>query len=296
MARRGDIQGLRAVAVLLVALGHAGVPGLGGGYVGVDVFFVVSGFVITGVLLARAGGDGRVSLVDFYMRRARRILPAAALTLVVTDVAAYYLLNVVRAREAVIDSMWAAAFSANVHFAGEATDYFAQAQPPSPLQHFWSLGVEEQFYVAWPALVALALWRGASARLPLVVVMVAVAAASFAWSAHRVGVEPVGTYFSTFARAWELALGAFLAPVSARFAAVSPVVRSVVGWLGVGGIAAAAATFSASTPVPGPAAVLPAGGAALVVAASVGARQPRLGVGRVLSLAPLRYVGDRSYA
>ena len=114
---RSDIQGLRAVAVLLVALGHAGVPGLTGGYVGVDVFFVLSGFLITGLLSSEALETGRVSLVRFYVRRARRILPAAALTLVVTTIAAQHLLNFVRARDVVTDSIWAAFFAANVHFA-----------------------------------------------------------------------------------------------------------------------------------------------------------------------------------
>ena len=107
MARRDDIQGLRAVAVLLVALGHAGVPFLRGGYVGVDVFFVLSGFLITGILLAEAEQRGSNSIADFYARRARRILPAAALTLLVTDLAAHQLLNFVRARQVVSDSVWA---------------------------------------------------------------------------------------------------------------------------------------------------------------------------------------------
>ena len=136
MAHRDDIQGLRAVAVLLVALGHAGVPFLSGGYVGVDVFFVLSGFLITGILLAEFACRGAISLPSFYLRRARRILPAAALTLVVTDIAANHLLNFVRAREAVNDSIWSALFAANVHFARQGSDYFAQGQPPSPFLHF----------------------------------------------------------------------------------------------------------------------------------------------------------------
>src|SRR3954470_18995486 len=151
---RDDLQGLRAVAVLLVVLGHAGVPYLQGGYVGVDVFFVLSGFLITGLLLRQFGRDGRIKLAEFYVRRARRILPAAVLTLVVTDLVAHQLLNVVRAREAVGDSVWAAFFMANVHFARAGSDYFAQGQPPSPVQHFWTLAVEEQFYIVWPVLLA----------------------------------------------------------------------------------------------------------------------------------------------
>src|SRR5919206_2072283 len=131
MRHRDDLQGLRAVAVLLVVLGHAGLPFLHGGYVGVDVFFVLSGYLITGLLLSQAAREGRVRLGEFYVRRARRILPAAVLTLVATDVAALLLLNFVRARDAVADSVWAAFFAANVHFARAGSDYFAQAQPPS---------------------------------------------------------------------------------------------------------------------------------------------------------------------
>ena len=151
---RRELQGLRAVAVLLVVLDHAGLPYLQGGYVGVDVFFVLSGYLITGLLLRQARRDGRIRLSEFYVRRARRILPAAVLTLVVTDLVAHQLLNLVRARQAVSDSVWAAFFMANVHFAREGSDYFSQLQPPSPVQHYWTLAVEEQFYLVWPVALA----------------------------------------------------------------------------------------------------------------------------------------------
>src|SRR5205085_9495578 len=118
-----------------------------------DVFFVLSGFLITGLLLPEAVERQSISLVDFYVRRARRILPAAALTLVVTDIVAYQVLNVVRAKQAVTDSWWAALFAANVRFAHQGTDYFARAQPPSPVLHFWTLAVEEQFYLVWPVVL-----------------------------------------------------------------------------------------------------------------------------------------------
>src|SRR5439155_4883168 len=207
---RADIQGLRALAVLLVVLGHAGVPFLGGGYVGVDVFFVLSGFLITGLLLAEAERRGRVSLVGFYARRARRILPAAALTLLVTDLAASHLLNFVRARQVLSDSVWAAAFGANVHFARQGSDYFAQGQPPSPLLHFWTLSVEEQFYLVWPALLALVLLASRLRRRPLLIVVAGLGLASLAWSVESTRASENAAYFSTFARAWELALGAAL--------------------------------------------------------------------------------------
>jgi len=273
MSHRDDIQGLRGVAVLLVVLAHAGVPYLQGGFVGVDVFFVLSGYLITGLLLR-----GRLSLADFYVRRARRILPAAALTLVVTDLVAQHLLNFVRAREAVSDSVWAALFGANVHFAQQGSDYFNQGQPPSPFLHFWTLSVEEQFYLVWPSLLALTL-LGAATRRWLLAVVVALGLASLAWSIYDTAASPVTAYFSTFARAWELALGAALAIWAPR-------ARTGLGSLGIAAIGCAALLFSAGTPFPGYAALLPAAGAALVIA----------GRARGLSCAPLRYVGDRSYA
>jgi peptidoglycan/LPS O-acetylase OafA/YrhL len=292
---RSDIQGLRAVAVLLVALGHAGVPGLTGGYVGVDVFFVLSGFLITGLLLSEALETGRVSLVRFYVRRARRILPAAVLTLVVTTIAAQHLLNFVRARDVVTDSIWASFFAANVHFAALGSDYFQQGQPPSPIQHFWSLSVEEQFYLVWPSLFVLALFglaRGHARRGRLLLVIAAAGVASLAWSIHVTAATPASAYFSTPARAWELALGAGLAVAAPTFARLPAFAHVVLGWAGLTAVACAAALFSGSTSFPGYAALLPAVGAALVIVAG----EHRLSVGRPLSIAPLRYVGDRSYA
>ncbi len=305
---RDDIQGLRGVAVLLVVLGHAGVGFLQGGYVGVDVFFVLSGFLITGLLLSDAMKRGSVSLADFYIRRARRILPAAALTLVVTEVVAYKLLNIVRAKQAIWDSVWSSLFAANIHFARAGTDYFARGQPPSPVQHYWSLAVEEQFYLVWPALLSLALgvvfhrrsrrhgWSGVSERgiTRLLAVASVAAIASFVWSIYSTSIEPASAYFSTLARAWELGLGAVLAIVASRVRHVSARVKVAAGWLGLIAVGLAAVTFSSSTPFPGYAALLPTVGAMLVIGAGIGG--PTYGVSRLLAVAPLRYVGDRSYA
>ena len=293
MAHRDDIQGLRAVAVLLVVLGHAGVPFLSGGYVGVDVFFVLSGFLITGILLAEFGDRGKISLPNFYVRRARRIVPAAALTLVVTDIAAHHLLNFVRARAAVNDSIWSALFAANVHFAREGSDYFAQGQPPSPFQHFWSLSVEEQFYLVWPALLALLL---ALRFRRLLLFLAAVVAGSLAWSIHFTAASPTAAYYSTFARGWELALGAALAVGAPHLRRLPARTGFAFGWLGLFAIGAAACRYSDRTPFPGSAALVPATGAGLVIGAGLVASRTPFDSGRVLAVAPLRYLGDRSYA
>jgi hypothetical protein len=151
---RGDIQGMRAVAVLLVMLGHAGLLGLRGGYVGVDVFFVISGFLITGILARGARSTGRVSIADFYARRARRILPAASVVLVLVAAMSVLVYTAGNATTALHDVGWAAFFAANIHFANAGTGYFTESDFVSPVQHFWSLAVEEQFYLLWPALIA----------------------------------------------------------------------------------------------------------------------------------------------
>jgi peptidoglycan/LPS O-acetylase OafA/YrhL len=316
LEHRDDIQGLRAVAVLLVVLDHAGVGFLRGGFVGVDVFFVLSGFLITGILLSGAAKRGYVSLAGFYSRRARRILPAAALTLVTTTIVAYQLLNYVRAKEAVWDSFWASLFAANIRFAHQGTDYFARGQPPSLVQHYWSLAVEEQFYLVWPALLSLVMFglvlgRRANARrraaegMPaittwairrLLLVVILASSASLFWSIHYTNELPAAAYFSTFARAWELGLGAVLAIGALSVARLSPALRGAFGWVGLIAIVIAAITFSSTTPFPGYAALLPTVGTALVIAAGVGGHQSRIGIGRLLAVSPLRYVGDRSYA
>jgi peptidoglycan/LPS O-acetylase OafA/YrhL len=309
LRHRDDLQGLRAVAVLLVVLAHAGVRAFKGGFIGVDVFFVLSGYLITGLLLTQAAKTGRISLAEFYRRRARRILPAAVLTLVVTDIAAWQLLNLIRAKQAVLDSLWASVFAANIHFAAENSDYFARNRPVSPLQHFWTLSVEEQFYVAWPIVLALVLFGTLALRsrpslggiskagLYRAFVFIFVAGeVSLAWSIHATDTTPASAYFSTFARAWELALGAALAIAAPRLRSLPPLLQTFLSAAGLVCILAAGVLFSAGTAFPGYAAILPTMGAALVIGAGIPTTRPDLSVLRLLSLAPFRYVGDRSYA
>ena len=149
---RPDIQALRALAVVLVLMFHASIPGFHAGFLGVDVFFVISGFVITGVLLQERAGSGGTSILDFYARRIRRILPAASVVIVLTIFATYHWLAFVTGASVAGDAKWVTAFMGNFHFATVGTQYFGASNPPSTLTQFWSLGVEEQFYVVWPLL------------------------------------------------------------------------------------------------------------------------------------------------
>ena len=311
---RADLQGLRAVAVLLVVCDHAGLGPVHGGFLGIDVFFVLSGFLITGLLLSQARDESRVPFGGFYLRRARRILPAAALTLVVIDIAVLQIVNFVQAKPMVWDSIWASLFAANVHFGSAHVDYFTQAQPPSPFLHFWTLAVEEQFYVVWPAVIFLVLFAASALRRLLrrppaaraawpsnglqrlfVAVSVAVAA-SFAWSVYDTEANPTSAYFSTLTRAWELGLGAALAVGAVWLARDGRRIPPIFGWIGAAAIVAAAFAYSHATAFPGYAALVPTFGTVLVIGAGLTHTPSRFSVGRVLSLKPFRYIGDRSYA
>src|SRR5246127_1073219 len=155
---RADIEGLRAIAVVAVVLFHAGFPGVTGGFVGVDIFFVISGFLITGLLWRDVTTHGTIRLARFYGARARRLLPASATVLVATAVACTVLLPPLQARNALGDAIACALYVGNYRFAVQGTDYLAADAPPSPLQHYWSLGVEEQFYLVWPAFIIGTAW------------------------------------------------------------------------------------------------------------------------------------------
>jgi peptidoglycan/LPS O-acetylase OafA/YrhL len=160
---RADVEGLRAVAVLAVVAYHAGLGWAGGGFVGVDVFYVVSGFLITGLLWEELEHTGRLRFGAFYARRARRLLPAAVLVLVATVAASSIWLSPLRARVVTGDAAAAALYVANYRFAALGTDYLAE-RFASPLQHYWSLGVEEQFYLLWPLLLVVVFLAGRRLR------------------------------------------------------------------------------------------------------------------------------------
>ncbi len=306
--RRADIQGLRAIAVLTVIAAHYGLPGTQGGFLGVDVFLVVSGFLITQLLLGEVGGTGRVSLRDFYARRARRILPAATVVLVATVAFSSIVLGASEALETVEDAAWATVFAANIRFAAVGTDYFARDQVTSPLQHFWSLSVEEQFYLAWPLLVVVCLVvlgrrRGvARSKVPLLVVTTAGVAASFYYAVRLSHTEPVAAYFSTPARAWELGVGALAAIVGARVTApLGPRARALLTTTGLVGIALAVTTFDKTTQSRAEFVAVPVVATAMVLLAGV--RRPGLDQPapetlpqRLLGIAPLRAIGDWSYS
>ena len=262
--RRADIQGLRAVAVVAVILYHVGVPGLAGGYVGVDVFFVVSGFLITGNLLREHARDGRISLPRFWARRVSRLAPPALLVIAATTLAVAAWAPPLLWGSIFRDAVASTVGVANIVFAQRGTDYLSTSSP-SVFQHFWSLGVEEQFYIALPIVVTAMLAIGGRRRLTVVVGVAT--AASFGLCLWLVTVSQPWAFFSLPSRAWELGVGALLACLGTRAALPAGWLSLTGGWLGLGGIVASITVFDATTGFPGAATLVPVVATALVLAA-----------------------------
>jgi peptidoglycan/LPS O-acetylase OafA/YrhL len=295
---RGDIQGLRMLAVFAVIFDHM-MKWPSGGFVGVDVFFVISGFLITGILLREHEKTHHISFVNFYQRRVKRIMPVATIVLILTVATAFFLFNTARYMQTFWDAVWAFFFAANWHFALVGTDYFQADGPVSPLQHFWSLSVEEQFYFVWPwimlGVLALA-GRGGRAirrRATTGAIMLLIVAVSFIWAMQQSTSNPTVAYFSTFTRAWELGIGALIAISSPWWGKLPAWLRPILGWLGFLGIVASYFVINDTLPFPAPWAMMPVLATALVIIAGTGGEQRHL---YPLTNPVSKYLGDISYS
>ncbi|HEY3519458.1 MAG TPA: acyltransferase, partial [Rhodanobacteraceae bacterium] len=303
---RGDIEGLRAIAILLVVAAHAKVKWLAGGFVGVDVFYVLSGYLITGLLVQEIRTARTIRFANFYARRLRRLLPALLMMIAVTCVLGRLLLapgeQPAQASSAAAASLWLS----NFHFAFQRMDYFAPGSEANLFLHTWSLGVEEQFYLVWPLLLVLAMgaWEGAK-REPSVRrlgwVMLLTAVLSFALSLYWTYAQPQLAFYMMPSRAWQFALGAlvFLGFGAPDFQPGTQIPRRqnmlwVAGWAGLCLIVAAGVLLDERVPYPGFWAILPSMGAALVLAS--GGCGAIGGVDRFLALKPMQAIGRISYA
>ncbi|WP_369369612.1 acyltransferase family protein [Promicromonospora sp. Populi] len=275
---RAEVQALRALAVLLVLFYHIDPAVLPGGYIGVDVFFVISGFLITGHLWREVSTTGSVSLKKFWAARARRILPASLVATVGVIV-----LSLVLLPPSLVDTWWRQALASvfyveNWALAAEAVDYQAASNDPTAFQHFWSLGVEEQFYLFWPLLVLLAvgIWGGVrggivvknpeTLRRILLAIFGAVFVASLVWGVRQSLADDPVAYYSTLTRVWELAAGGILALLIRDTQRFGPL-RNTLAVFGAATIVAAACLFDDGTPFPGLAALAPTLGACAVILA-----------------------------
>ncbi|MDQ0755758.1 acyltransferase family protein [Arthrobacter sp. B3I4] len=296
-AFRTDIQALRALAVSLVVANHLWPVRLPGGYVGVDVFFVISGFLITAHLSKELFASGTVRLGHFYARRTRRLLPAAFTVLAVSLACAWLWLPYTRWNANAQEIVSSAFYIENWVLAAKAVNYSEMNSSASMVQHYWSLSVEEQFYLVWPlaliGLYVLAVRRRWAQRRVLVIGLAAAAAASLCFSIYLTEASRSEAYFNTPVRVWEFGAGALLALAGSR-CTLSQLVRNIMALLGFALVVFSALVFDHATPFPGWTAAVPVAGTALVILA--GAGSGRLWHDRFTALRPIQFLGNISYS
>jgi peptidoglycan/LPS O-acetylase OafA/YrhL len=302
---RPDVEGLRAIAIASVVAYHVGLPIARGGFVGVDVFFVISGFLITGLLVREVTSTAHVSLSRFWARRARRLLPAATLVLAVVAFASYVVIPAIDHQSTGIDITASALYVSNMRFAAQATDYLASDAAPSPVLHFWSLGVEEQFYVLWPLLILALAWFGVRRararglrvhRGQLAIALALLGIASFAlslWLTHAV--EP-WAFFGMPTRAWEFAVGGLVSIGAVELSRLSGPLRRGIGLVGAVVLLGSIVLLTSDVPYPGTAALWPVLGTAALIVAGTTPRDRTVGVARALSVGAMRWLGRLSYS
>lgn len=291
-AFRPDIEGLRGIAVLLVVAFHVGIPGVSGGFLGVDIFFVLSGYLITGILVKEMNKSGKIRFVQFYARRVRRLLPASALTVISVLIAGVLLLSPLEMIGLSKTAFATSAYTSNLWFMHQAANYFAPEIETNPLLHTWSLAVEEQFYVMWPLIILLAFRSGSRRRLAIW--MGAVSAISFALCIWLTQTRQPWAFFGTPARAWEFGLGGLAALLSAAHLKQYARLWAWIEWPALVGTLAAACYFSPRIRFPGYAAMLPVLGTAILLIA--GLIHPGKSIPRMLSTPVLVFLGSVSYS
>lgn len=306
---RPEIQLLRAIAVLAVLVYHVVPTALPGGFIGVDVFFVISGFLITSHMLGEVERTGKLSLSQFWANRVRRILPAATVAIVVTVIGALVFLPTTQLGTVAKQAVASALYVQNFVLAAQSVDYLGQNAAPSPFQHFWSLSVEEQFYLVWPFVVVVAIWLaklGARShnkegvifhrrfRLVVFFIFSVVCIVSFVWSVSLVDASNPAAYFVTPTRMWELGIGGLLACYLGD-PQEFPMVRKVLAIVGVATIVFTSVVYTGEAPkFPGASALLPTFGAVAVIIA--GETRGLISLSPIVNWKPVQLTGLWSYS
>ena len=291
------IQGLRAIAVLLVVVYHFWPGRLSGGYIGVDIFFVISGFLITGQLARELQRSGRIGLPTFWAKRARRLLPAAITVLIFCSLATLFILPLSALQDSLREILASTFYVENWQLAISSVDYLASGNA-TMVQHYWSLALEEQFYVFWPLILLGAVWLGAKffgerRWLMMVWVVVGVSILSLLASVIYTQTNPAEAYFVTFTRVWEFGVGAVLALLP-RLRATGAWWPNFVGYAGLAAVLGAGVFFDRDTAFPGYLALIPVLGTAAIIMSD--RRERWWDIGSVLSGRPQRFIGDISYS
>lgn len=292
---REEIEGLRAIAAMLVAIYHIWFGNVSGG---VDVFFVVSGFLITTSLLSRYERTGEIDFLDFILRLAKRLFPLAFLVLFTVSIAAIFLLPEIQWAQTVKELIASALYYQNWQLAFNSVDYLAQNNEASPFQHFWAMSIQGQFYLIWPTLLFLAISLAKylfnkSVRTTFLVTLITVFIISFSYSIYKTSVNQPWAYFDTFTRVWEFSLGGIVALLISKIV-LRKSVSFIIGWIGLFSIIILGQIIQVSTVFPGYAALWPTLSAIIIIIA--GNQGGKWGVHRLLSSKPLMKMGSISYA
>jgi peptidoglycan/LPS O-acetylase OafA/YrhL len=296
---RSDIQALRAVAVMAVILYHLWPSNIRGGYVGVDIFFVISGYLITGQLLREARKTGSIRLGRFWARRARRLLPASLIVVAASLISTVLVVPEYFWKQFLSEFIAATLYFQNWRLRWDAVDYLARDNTPSPVEHFWSLSVEEQFYLVWPLLIILA-WHSFRSvptrrrQLMTIVIFILITGFSLVYCISETTNNPSGAYFATTTRAWEFGVGSLLACLPSKWAAAPAKLQKPVVWIGLFLIVVSVLTFTDTMAFPGYAAMVPVAGTAAVIWAWAADTTSR--AGRLFGADPLQFLGNNSYS